>query len=342
MPDPTLAPRRKPDLYFLLAGAVSSLLFLSIFLSFAFLLPVQIAFGRKGARAGMAAAGVSAGTTAVVQAAHLALAGGGAPGEVGASWPLALAGSVVMPIAFLLALALINAPFARRWPSAYRVIGVTALCAALMAPLLASVERDPSITAYMEDEVGSLFKPLRSAAADSLDEGYEASALAAALDPKDMVATSFEVLRNSLAAFVFTALAGSWWIGNRLSGRDSPGRKGTAPLSELRLPYPFLWGFLLAWTGVLAASVLKASAFASAAAWNCALVTSIAYAAVGLGIVSHLLKTWNTPKGLKAILIVTAVVSLATPVGLAVVALLPLLGVTEIWIHYRKPKGVGA
>ena len=64
--------------------------------------------------------------------------------------------------------------------------------------------------------------------------------------------------------------------------------------------------------------------------------------AQGLGIVTHLLKKWNTPKAMRIMIAVTAVISLATPMGIIVAAALPLIGVTEIWIHYRKPKGVGA
>jgi hypothetical protein len=37
-----------------------------------------------------------------------------------------------------------------------------------------------------------------------------------------------------------------------------------------------------------------------------------------------------------------ALLALATPAGAAVAVALPLFGVTEIWIHFRKPKGVGA
>ena len=49
--------RRKPDLFFLVAGLASSLLCMSAILSFAFLLPVQMAYGRRGGRGGLAAAG---------------------------------------------------------------------------------------------------------------------------------------------------------------------------------------------------------------------------------------------------------------------------------------------
>ena len=61
MSDPALALRRKSYAAFLAAGLASSLLYLSVFLSFAFLVPVRVAvFGRSGRRAGGIVAGLAA------------------------------------------------------------------------------------------------------------------------------------------------------------------------------------------------------------------------------------------------------------------------------------------
>jgi hypothetical protein len=340
MSDSVQALRRPPKLMFLVAGVSSSLLFVSVFLSFAFLLPVQMVFGRRGSREGMAAAGASALCIAVAQATMMATAGSFGQGRALAAL-LELACALAMPVILLSALALINAPFGIRMEHSYRVLGVTALCALIAFPALLAVERNGSITAFMEKEIGDIIAPVRGAAA-APSGGYEVSALSATLDPKDIVATSFAILRNTVAAIIFSLLAGSWWLGNRMSGKGSRGWETTSSLDRLRLPYPFLWVFLLSWTYVLAVVLLKADGLVSSIAWNCALVASLAYAGPGLGIVSHLLKTWNTPKSLRICLAVMAVIALATPLGIAVAASLPLLGVTEIWIHYRKPKGVGA
>lgn len=338
MSDPAPALRRKPDLYFLVAGLASSLLYASILLSFAFLLPVQIAFGRRGGRQGMAAAGVSAVLIALVQASRLIAAGGLSAGA--AQVLLAVGAGTLPPLVFLLALSLLNAPLWRRWDAVYGTLGVSALCVLIALPALIAVERSASIAAFLEETFNSVLSPLRSAVASSSD-GYEASALAASLDAKDIISASFAILSHSFAAIIFAILGGSWWLGNRLSGLGSRGRAATLALDELRLPYPFLWAFLASWAFVLGAELSGAPVAVSAAGWNCALVVSLAYAGVGLGIISYLLKSRNAPKSLRALLAALAVVSLATPLGIAVAVSLPLIGVTETWIHYRKPKGVG-
>lgn len=331
MSDPVTAFGRKPYAAPLAAGLASSLLFLSVILSFAFLLPIQIVFGRFGRRTGGAAAGISALGIAIVQGWRLAAAG--------ASGALSISAGMLPPLALLGALVLVNAPLWRGLAAAYKVLAVTAACALCALPLLIAVERDASFAGFLEKLFGDFLSPLRSA----LGEGYEASALAASLDPKDLVATFLATLRDSYAAVLLCYIGGSWRLGNRLSGPGSRGREETGAIDDLRLPYPLLWAFLASWSLVLAAVLLRAPEALSAFAWNCAISLSLAYAAQGFGIVTHLLKSWRMPRSLRIVFAAMAALALATPTaGAAVAIALPLFGVTEIWIPYRKAKGAGA
>jgi uncharacterized protein YybS (DUF2232 family) len=236
------------------------------------------------------------------------------------------------------ALAFMNAPLGRPWKPVYKAFAVSAFCALAALPILIVLEGDASITAYLEQRIASLLSPLKSAA----DEGYDASALMAALDPKELVSTSITTLHSIYAALVFLLIGGSWRLGNRLSGIESRGWEETVAIDELRMPYALIWAFLASWAFVLATLALNAPAAPSAIAWNCALTLSLAYAAQGLGIIVHLFKSWNMPKSMRVLIAVVAAMSLVTPLGLGLAASLPLFGVTEIWIPYRKPKGVGA
>jgi hypothetical protein len=332
MSDPVAALRRKTYAAYVAAGVASSLLYVSLLLSFAFLVPIQLAFGRSGRRAGLAAAGIAVLGVALVQGWRLI--GTGAFGGAAAAFAVGMA----PPVVLIGAVALLNAPFWEEWAAPYRILCVAGACALAALPLILSIERDASITAYMEARIGAFMAPLGTAPGG----GYEASALAASLDPKEIVAASMSTLRNSFAAIFLALIGGSWRIGNRMSGPGSRGREITPAIDEFRLPYPFVWAFLASWSLVLAAVLLRAGVGASAFAWNCAVALSLAYAAQGLGIVTHLFKSWNMPRPLRVALAVMALLALATPAGFAVAAALPLIGVTEIWIHFRKPKGVGA
>jgi hypothetical protein len=337
MSDSPTAFGRRPYAASLAAGLASSLLYTSIFVSFAFLIPVQLVYGRCGRKPGLAAAGISCLGIFSVQGGRLIASAIGNAGAAPVS-AIEIAATFLPSLVLLGALAFMNAPLGRAWKPVYKAFAVSALCALAALPILIALESDASIAAYLEGCVATLLAPLKSAAG----EGYDASALMAALDPKELVSTSITTLHSIYAALLFLLIGGSWRLGNRLSGIESQGREETVAIDELRMPYALIWAFLASWALVLATLALNAPAAISAVAWNCALTLSLAYAAQGLGIIVHLFKSWNMPKSMRVLIAVVAAMSLVTPLGLGLAASLPLFGVTEIWIPYRKPKGVGA
>jgi hypothetical protein len=337
MPDPFPVPRGPAAVGLALAGAISTALYLSGLLLFAYLVPVQYVFGRYGWRGGLASAAVSAGGIAVAGA--LALKGA----QSGIS---ALGALVVAPAVCLGALALMNAAF---WDSRhfiFRILAATAALSIAASPLIVRMAGDPAVSEYLQKGLSSFLAPLSAQIGAAIESGsYEATALIAALDPKAIAGKAIATLTSSFAAFIFLLLGGSWWLGNRTAGAGSRGRRLAPALAAYRLPPVFVWPFLAAWAFVLASLVLRteAPAFFAALAWNSALVLSLAFAGQGAGIVSHLIEKWNLPKPLRIAIVATFIATLFTPRANAAVGIfLPVLGVTEIWIPYRNPKGVGA
>ncbi len=318
------------------AGAVSALLFHSLLLSLAFLVPVQVAFGRHGRRAGFGAAAAAILAVVVGHVLRAAFAGVSALAELGPADFLAVAAP---PAVLVGALCLMNLSFWDGKPGVLRGLAAVSAASLVAVPAMMALGRDAGFTSFLEARLDAVFKPLLAQAG----EGYDSAALKAALDPKVLSAQTTEALVSSVAALLLALLAASWWIGNRLAGPGTPGREAARPLADYRLPYVFVWPFLAAWTGVLAVAYLEAPAALRAIAWNLALVLSLAYAAQGIGIASHLMNRWKLPRSLRIALGATAVMVFATPpVGTLAALILPLLGVTEVWIPYRNLKGVGA
>ncbi|MDP3179542.1 MAG: DUF2232 domain-containing protein, partial [Spirochaetaceae bacterium] len=252
-------------------------------------------------------------------------------------------GLMLLPPALLLGtLALMNAKFWDGKVKSLRILAPAGLGAALALPVILFVAGDPAFVEYLESTLASALAPLGERAAEAAGEGFDSASLLALLDPAELAATAIATLRDSFAALLLAFLGGSWWIGNRAAGPGSRGREIAPPLEELRVPYAFIWPFLASWSALLAALLLKAPAAISAAAWNLSLCLSLVYAAQGLGIAAHYLKSWNAPRGLRVILAATAVAAAVTsPAGIAIAVAVPLLGVTEVWIPHRNPKGVG-
>jgi hypothetical protein len=316
-----------------LAGAAAGLLYSSVALALLCLAPIQMAYGRRGRRGGLAAAGVAAAVVAAAMVARVMAAG--------SLSPVSAAVACLPPIVLIAALVLVNARFWERLPATYRVLAVAAACALGALPFLAGLAKDREFAAFLESRLDAVLSPMRAQIGDQ--NGYEASALAAALDAKSIAETAMRTLSSIYAAILAFTLGFDWWIGNRMAGPGSPGREAAPSLSDYRVPGAILWAFLAAWTLVLAAMALDAPDAAKATAWNCAVVLSLPYAAQGVGIASCLLNKWNAPRLMKAAVAATAVLALAYPTSSVVVGIgLPLLGVTEVWIPYRNLKGVGA
>lgn len=323
----------------LVAGIFSGLLYGTAILSFAFLLPVQVSFGRRGRRAGYIACLVSFVTAMIFQSAELFAAGGfsSSLGDYGFLGFLLLAS--LPPSLFLLGLAIMNASL---WSShlgwARGFAGV--LPASLVAiPGLIWLSGNKAFLAMVEARLKGFVDSFLSQAG----KGVDADALRASLDVETLTRSSLLVLDSSFVGLFLALLAGSWWIGNRISGVGSPGRLLAGRLSDYRLPYPLVWAFLATWTGVLVVTWLKLGMPYQAVVWNLAIAASLAYALQGLGIVSHLMRRIKMSGMLRICLGITALALLLTPpFGTVLVAILPLLGVTEVWIPYRNPKGVGA
>lgn len=323
----------------LVAGVFSGLLYGTAILGFAFLLPVQVSYGRRGRKAGLVACLVSFATALVFQTAELFAAGGFSTnlGDLGLPGFLLLAAAP--PALFLGGLAIMNASLwstRHGWARGYAGVLPASLAA---IPGLVWLSGNKPFLDMVEGRLTGLVDAFIAQAG----KGVDAETLRASIDVPALTRSSLLVLDSSFVGLLLILVAGSWWIGNRMSGAGSPGRALAGALSDYRLPYPLVWAFLAAWTGVLIVTWFKVGMPLQAVAWNLAIAASLAYTLQGLGIVSHFVRRSKMPGMLRICLMVSALALLLTPpTGTAFMAILPLLGVTEVWIPYRNPKGVGA
>ncbi len=339
--------RSAPWNYVALAmGIATASFWLSIFLAPLFLVPIQLAYGRLGRRGGWSAIAVS--ILILVPGTMWRMLAAGGTLQV-----LDVVAGLAFPLAAIAAMAMLNASFLGRIGPGYRILGLGLALGALSAPAVASLLSDAELKAAITQSVSHVVQRFvgnfaaapgaASATQGPAAGGYDMAAALASLDPAGMVETTLKVFASSYAAILCLLFGGSWWIGNRIAGEGSPGRRATAPLSELRAPEILVWPFLGALGLLLIVLFFKAGALAQAIAWNLVLAMSLVYAAQGMGIVSHVLRRLHVPGGFRIAFAVGVFVSaIGSPIGAVLLAILPLLGVTELWIPYRNPKGVGA
>jgi hypothetical protein len=332
----------------LASGVASASLWLSIFLAPLFLVPLQMAFGRLGKKGGGLA----------VVASILVLA----PAELWrvfdvsrAIAPIDAFATLAFPIGAILALIIMNISYINSVSPTYRMLILGLLAGAIAAPAVASLLADEGLKTALTQSVAQLIdrfygalpkasgsQPLPSPSSAS-SSSYDAAAFLAAFNPGEMVATTMNIFASCYAALFCLLFGGSWWVGSRISGEGSAARKSAPPLSEFRAPGALVWPFLASLGLLLLVLYFKAGLVYQAIAWNLVLAMSLVYAAQGMGIVTHLLTRLRVPRGFRIAFAALVLISaIGSPIGAAFVAILPLLGVTELWIPYRNPKGVGA
>ncbi len=313
-------------------GAASGLLYASLALLPFALFPVQLVYGRFGRRMGLLGAATAFSIAFFSQILRLAFASSLGLAAIGAA--------LVTPLVLFGAVAAINMRIWEGLSATYRVLSIAILCALAALPTILAFGRDAGLAAALADQIGRTFEPILG---EIKGDSYEASAFAAALDPAGLAEDAIRVFTSCFAALIAFMLGLSVWAGNRLAGRGSPGREIAPPLSLYKAPYPLLWIFLGSWAALLAAMLAHAPALIMALLWNSALLVSLPFAAQGAGIAVSLFNKWKLPRFTRLALAAAALLALFTPTSSLVVAIgLLLLGVTEAWIPYRNPKGVGA
>ena len=111
----------------------------------------------------------------------------------------------------------------------------------------------------------------------------------------------------------------------------------TKRVSNWSIPYDTLWVFLGSWTVVLFMMILKAPYLGRALVMNVALGSCVLYAIQGLAIVMHFVRRKGLPISGGRLMISLFLIAFLVPgLNVLVVFLLPLLGVLETWIVFRK------
>ncbi len=108
-------------------------------------------------------------------------------------------------------------------------------------------------------------------------------------------------------------------------------------VSRWKVPEVTLWVFLGTWTLVLLLILLKASSLYRSLALQVALSSSVLYAVQGMAIVVHFVLRKGIAVNTTRLFSTLFLLAFLIPgVNVLVVFVLPLLGVTETWIMYRR------
>jgi len=306
---------------FLSSGVLSGLLYASGFLAMAFLVPIQYVFRKEGKKEGLLSMLVSLVLVGLGNALRLS--------NLDMMQLSFLLQTILPPALLLLAMGSINLFAADAWKKLVpAAVALSVVFGFLLQASIGTKEVQESIADMIAQLLGSTGL-----------QGLDAAAIA-----QSYVAPAVSIIFDCFGAILWLMLAGSWWIGNRLgalkkvSDEDEVQGDGRSP--SFNVPSWLLWPSIASWTLLLVVLYGHKSGVVAVVAWNASLAAASWYALQGFSVISFFFqsKGMHRMTGFVLVLLVVLIL-LDTKVGLAVATLVPVLGVSEVWLQYRIHKG---
>lgn len=242
---------------------------------------------------------------------------------------------LVLPVMLVASFYAVNKQFTQEWRNLYRLLGVTMAVGLVSIPVILIIKQNTNFVEYFRNQIAMIVEGVTSTL--FLQSGiYEEGLISSLFRPERIIQTIKAVFfRNYLFSF-FLILTLNWRIGVGIARRFFG---GTVPrLSQFILPNKFIWVLLISWAGILA-DIFFGLKVAGYIVWNIGLIALFLYGLQGIGILRHLLGRASLGRGMQTFFIVMIVFLLIVPGINALILLgIPILGVSEVWIHFRKPK----
>lgn len=305
---------------FLSSGVLSGLLYASGFLAVAFLVPIQYVFSKEGKKEGLLSTLVSLAVVGLGSALRLS--------SLDVMQLSFLLQTILPPALLLLALGSVNLLGGDAWK---KLISAAVVLAVVFGFLLqASIG-----TKEVQESIAAMIAQLLESTGL---QGLDVSAIAEAY-----VAPAVSVIFDCFGAGLWLMLAGSWWIGNRLGALKRASDEGEAQdrkSPSFNVPSWLLWPSIAGWTLLLFVLYGHREGVIAIVAWNVSLAAVSWYALQGFSVISCFFqsKGMHRMTGFVPVLLIV-LIALDTKIGLAVAALVPILGVSEVWLQYRIHKG---
>lgn len=292
-----------------LATLGSTLLFYSGVFSYLFAVPVQVLFARYSVVRGLIGSALTGAVVLVATLVQVSRVESVMP-EVSRLVML----QVLTPLGILAGLALFNA--ARTIPWWQRLLAAGALATLGALPGLRLLE---AAAAGEEPFAAQLQSMLR---------------MAGVVEQPGLIITRVrEVVMNVLAIGMTAAIAANWWLGTNLVARR---RGGMVSLRRVRLDDRLIW-LVIVGLALIVVSWSGATSLAAPVGWNAALVGAFLFGIQGLGLAQHL--AWRRGAGplVERWVLTGVLIALLIPgLNVAIIVALPLFGMSELWINYRR------
>lgn len=218
-------------------------------------------------------------------------------------------------------------------PRPTRLMITTGIAGLASIPVILYLQGNEIFASGVQEFVGTRLEVMNSAIvasqSDSLLPGVQP------IETQALLQFVTTILLRSFLFYYFLILTFCWWLGTIIGSRSIGSKPKLTRVADFKLPDRYVWP-LIASLALVVLTLVVPVPFLEILAWNALLILVFLYGVAGLGIVRFLLKKMNVRPGVRWLLITGIVILAMTPrVGIAVLILVPGLGVSEIWLKYR-------
>lgn len=239
---------------------------------------------------------------------------------------------LTLPFLLLAGLFWVNYSRQYGYRALYRVLSGTAGAAVLGIPIIIGLSRNLELTNLLNEQFEAVARGFQSGF--TRQEGFESSVLAGVLAPERMVEYTKSVLFKSCVFFFFILLTACWYIGDLIRMRFAGDYRRR--LDDFTMPDFFIWPLIVGWSGVLLDTWRNIGVFGYVF-WNVGLILLFLYGLQGIGVLRALFNRYRIPVFMRMFIGLVCIMLAARPgLNLIVFIGIPGLGVSELWIRYRR------
>ncbi len=318
-----------------------------------FLVPLQVLHVRRGAPAALGGMALFLAAAAAARAILRTMESGGG------GWAPFLSIEFFSLGTLMAGLLLVNRTLFPRVARVNRLLGAAALTGLLSIPLLLYLWNNQAFLSGARRMFEELLQTLN--AGGLVPGGLELplplpppsgpeAAPPAALTADTLMRLIGGIFIRSYLFDYFLLLVGSWWLGSQIGARSLGRPAGITRLVDFHLPdwaiWPLIGGLALVVldifggrTGAAAGgrTLPDAPGAAAIVGWNAALIFLFLFGLAGIGILRHLFQAFRVPRGLRLLIVLGLVALILSPrISLIFLLLIPGLGISEIWIKFRR------
>jgi len=213
----------------------------------------------------------------------------------------------------------------------YRLLLSTGAVLLISLPIAGYYAGNQEVVGFLREQVGLIIDTLKSGlnSTAAVEGAYPFFAMDAGA-VYDFITRLF--VRNYLFSF-FLVMALSRLIADRFYRRLHGG--SSFNFVNFHVPELLLWPVLVAWAGVLL-DVTAGVPVVGFLFWNYGMILLFLYGLQGIGVLKFLFGRYGVSRLIQTLVVFSAAIVLMTPrINLVLIVGVPLLGLSEYWVHYR-------